>query len=103
MLDNNNKEIDNIVEFIGDFHTGKRTIIFDQYDDFIEMHSRKKLVGITGTVAGITTNDYGSSKTVFESKAVTNIILSDGSIYRVNKDGSCVKYDNEDEAKRIFK
>ena len=103
LLDNNNKEIDNIVEFIGDFHTGKRTIIFDQYDDFIEMHSRKKLVGITGTVAGITTNDYGSSKTVFESKAVTNIILSDGSIYRVNKDGSCVKYDNEDEAKRIFK
>ena len=103
LLDNNNKEIDNLVEFIGDFHTGKRTIIFDQYDDFIEMHSRKKLIGITGTVTGITTNDYGSSKTVFESKAVTNIILGDGSIYRINKDGSCVKYNDEDEAKRIFK
>ena len=103
LLDKNNKVIDNLVEFIGDFHTGKRTIVFDQYDDFIEMHSRKKLVKITGRVTGNETNELGYSKTVFESKAVTNIILGDGSIYRINKDGTCVKYDDEDDAKSIFK
>lgn len=103
LLDRNNNVIDNLIEFEGEFHTGKRIIRFDEYDDFIDLQSQKELVKIEGTVVGITTTDYGSSKTVFESKAVTNIILGDGCTYRINKDGSCIKFDDEDEAKRIFK
>lgn len=102
LLDNNNNTIKDLVEFVGEFHTGKRIIKFDEYDNFIELQSGKELVKIEGTVDGIVTNDYGSSKTVFESKAVTNIILDDGSIYRINKDGSCIKFDDEEEAKSIF-
>lgn len=103
LLDSNNNVIDDLIEFEGEFHTGKRIIRFDKYDDFIDLQSQKELVKIEGIVVGITTTHYGSSKTVFESKAVTNIILGDGSIYRINKDGSCIKFDDEDEAKRIFK
>jgi len=102
LLDTNNNIIEDLVEFVGEFHTGKRIIKYDEYDNYIELQSGKELVKIEGTVDGIITNDYESSKTVFESKAVTNIILGDGSIYRINKDGSCIKFDDEDEAKRIF-
>lgn len=103
LLDKNNNIIEDLIDFVGDFHTGKRIIMFDEYDDFFELHSEKELIRIEGTVVENITTNYGSDQTVFESKAVTNIILGDGSIYRINKDGSCIKFDDEGEAKRIFK
>ena len=103
ILDDKNHPIDDLIDFVGKFHTGKRTVKIDKYDDFFELHSNKKLVGISGTVVDVMTTNYGSSTTVFESKAVTNIILGDGCIYRINKDGACVKCEDKDEAKRIFK
>ena len=60
LLDKNNNIIEDLIDFVGDFHTGKRIIRFDEYDDFFELHSEKELVRIEGTVVENITTNYGS-------------------------------------------
>lgn len=102
LFDSNNKKIENLIDFTGEFHTGDRCRMIDDSDEFYEVRTNKKLVAINGTVVGNTTCNLGSSQTVIKSKAVTNIILGDGNIYRINKDGTCEKYYDQDESKKIF-
>lgn len=102
ILDENNQVIKDIVEYVGKFHTGKRTIIYDEYDDFTEVSSQKKLVSIKGEVIGNTSNELESSVDVFKSKVITSINLGDGNIYKIRKDRTCELLKDKNEGARIF-
>ena len=96
VLDQNGKKIDNLNDYLGEFHTGKRVVQYDIDDEFLEEHSGKKLVGIKGTVTDHTTTKLGKTETKIKSSVVTRIKLGDGSVYRFDLDGSCYKMNDSD-------
>ncbi len=102
LFDDDGNSINNLVDYVGNFHTDKRTPIYDEFDDFIENKTGKKLVSIRGTVVGNTSSKLGGFTDVFKSKVITSIILGDGNIYKIMKDGTCEIVENKDDAKRIF-
>lgn len=103
LLDENNNEIKDLVYFVGKFYTGKRKVRYDEYDEFIEQNSMKKLISIKGEITGNTEESLGTHKDIFESKVITSMSVGDGYYYKINKNGTCEKFVNEEDSKRIFK
>lgn len=88
MHDEQGKVIDDIINYTGNFKTGKRIIVNNEYDKFLSMKSGKELMSIEGTEDGKETS-HGSHTSIIKFTVVKGVLReSKDIVYHFNKNGS---------------
>lgn len=88
ILDDNEKVIDDLVHYVGSFHTGKRKFSYGDSDKFLRMSDNKEIGRIDGIIEGCETNELGKhqEKIISSVKAVMKLVNGDS--FKFNKDGT---------------
>jgi hypothetical protein len=93
LYDEQGNFIKDVINYTGDFKTGERVLVNNEYDYFFSMKSGKELMLIEGTVEGKETTSLGPHSSIIKSTVKGILRESKDVVYHFNKDGSVKKID----------
>ena len=93
LYDEQGELIKDIINYIGNFNTGKRGSENNEHDYFLGMTSKKELKSIEGSIEGKETTSLGSHSSIIKSTVKGILRESKDFVYHFNKDGSVKKID----------
>jgi hypothetical protein len=93
LYDEQGELIKDVINYIGNFKTGERGSVNNEFDYFFGMTSGKELKSIEGSIEGKETTSLGSHSSIIKSTVKGILRESRDVVYHFNKDGSVKKID----------